>query len=71
MSGSKIIKGLEEAVAFVKAMSPEDYAAMIEAQSQSYARSLAPCEHGMVDFEQCSECRSTHHHANHRGGENG
>lgn len=57
MSGSKIIKGLEEAVAFVKAMSPEEYAAMIKAQSESYGRSLAPCEHGMVDFEQCPDCR--------------
>lgn len=70
MSDTKIIKGLEEAIAYVRTLSPEDYASMVAAQSLSYARSLAPCEHGMVDFEQCADCRATtHHHANHRGGE--
>jgi len=59
MSGAKIIKGLEEAVAFVKAMSQEEYAAMIEAQRKSWVRSLRPCEHGFRDFEQCDQCRST------------
>jgi hypothetical protein len=59
MVGAKIIiKGLEEAVAFVKAMSPEDHAAMIEAQRQSWVRGMAPCEHGVADWEDCGECRS-------------
>lgn len=41
----------------VAAMSPEERKAMIEAQAHSYARSLQPCEHGTVDFEQCNDCR--------------
>lgn len=34
-------------------MTPEEY----QAQRESYARSLTPCEHGVIDFEQCLECR--------------
>lgn len=42
----------------VAAMSPEEYAAMIEAQRQSFARAMAPCEHGVADFEDCAQCRA-------------
>lgn len=28
-----------------------------EAQRQSFARAMAPCEHGVPDFEQCPACR--------------
>jgi hypothetical protein len=31
--------------------------AMIDAQRQSWIRSMGPCEHGNRDFEQCGECR--------------
>lgn len=31
--------------------------AEIEAQAQSFARAMAPCEHGVADFEECPECR--------------
>lgn len=30
----------------------------IEAQRESWLRAMAPCEHGMADFEQCEECRN-------------
>jgi len=57
MSGTKIIDGLDQALATVKAMSAQDYAAMIEAQRQSWARAMAPCEHGVSDWEDCPACR--------------
>lgn len=53
-----LAKLIEQSKARVAAMTPEEYAAMIEAQAASYARSLLACEHGIVDFEQCDDCRS-------------
>ena len=50
-------KLLREAVAKVDAMTPEEYAAMIDAQRKSWARSMAPCEHGVRDWETCPDCR--------------
>lgn len=41
----------------VAAMSPVEYAAMIEAQRQSWVRAMAPCEHGIRDWEDCPDCR--------------
>lgn len=30
-----------------------------EAQRQSFVRAMTtPCEHGVLDFEQCAECRA-------------
>lgn len=35
--------------------------AEIEAQRQSFIRGMTtPCEHGVLDFEQCPECRARH-----------
>lgn len=52
---------LEKAKAQVEAMSPEEYEAMIQAQRESFVRGMmARCEHGLLDFEQCGECRSNH-----------
>lgn len=49
---------LERAQARVSAMTPEGYEAMIQAQRESFVRGMmARCEHGVLDFEQCSECR--------------
>lgn len=31
--------------------------AEIQAQRESWARGMAPCEHGVSDFETCSECQ--------------
>ena len=28
------------------------------AQRESWIRAMAPCEHGVADFEQCSQCRN-------------
>ena len=47
----------KEAQARFDALRPEQQRAHREAQAASYARSLAPCEHGVADFEQCPECR--------------
>lgn len=46
--------------AMVAAMSPAEYAAMIEAQRQSWVRAMAPCEHGISDWEDCPDCRHQH-----------
>jgi len=49
---------LDKAKARVAAMSPEEYAEMVEAQRRSLVRGmLARCEHGVLDFEQCPQCR--------------
>lgn len=56
-TSADLLRLLAEAKANVERMTPDQRAAMHEAQRQSYARSLAPCEHGKVDFEQCAECR--------------
>lgn len=31
--------------------------AEIQAQRESWARGMSPCEHGVSDFETCSKCR--------------
>jgi hypothetical protein len=50
---------LRRSVEAVKAMSPEERAAMHEAQRQSWVRAFTtPCEHGELDFEQCGDCRA-------------
>lgn len=55
-------KELDDAIAKAKAavakMSPQEYDAMMEEQKRSFARAFAPCEHGMLDFEQCEQCRA-------------
>lgn len=63
MSGEKIIRGLEEALAAAKAhvdaMTPEERETMREAQRKSWVRAMTTgCEHGVLDFEQCPDCRS-------------
>lgn len=48
---------IEQAKAKVAAMSPVELAAMHQAQRESFVRAMQPCEHGIVDFEQCPDCR--------------
>jgi hypothetical protein len=49
---------LEKSKNVVAAMSPEEYAAMMEAQRASFVRAMTtPCEHGVLDFETCPKCR--------------
>jgi hypothetical protein len=54
-----IEKLLKKAKDRVSKMSPEEYAAMMEAQKALFVRGMmVKCEHGVLDFEQCPECRS-------------
>lgn len=54
----KIDDLLKKAKERVAAMSPAEYAEMMEAQKRSFVRGMmARCEHGVLDFEQCPECR--------------
>lgn len=43
------------------AMPPEERAELErreqEAQRESWIRAMAPCEHGVLDFEDCADCR--------------
>lgn len=54
---------LGQAVAAVlryNAMGYEERAKMKAAQRASFIRSMTtPCEHGVLDFEQCGDCRAT------------
>lgn len=51
-------KLLADAKEAVSKMTPEQYAAMMEAQKASFVRGMmARCEHGALDFEQCPKCR--------------
>lgn len=55
--GSDIDKLIEESKARVAAMTPAERAEMQRRQAESYARSLKPCKHGKVDWEDCTACR--------------
>lgn len=39
------------------AMTPEQKAEHDRLQRESLARGMAPCEHGVLDFETCPDCR--------------
>lgn len=49
---------IDASKARVAAMAPEERAAMYQAQRESFARAMAPCEHGVSDWEECPQCRS-------------
>jgi hypothetical protein len=50
---------VEQAKAKLAAMSEEERQAMWQAQRESFVRGMTtPCEHGVLDFEQCPQCRS-------------
>lgn len=41
------------------AMTPEEQQRHWDAQRESFVRGMTtPCEHGMLDFEDCEQCRS-------------
>ena len=40
------------------ALTPEQQAEHRRQQRESWARSMAPCEHGIADWEDCPDCRT-------------
>jgi hypothetical protein len=46
------------AKAKVAAMSPAEREAMLAEQRRSFVRAMAPCEHGVLDWETCPDCRA-------------
>ena len=55
---------LDKAKARVEQMTDEERQRMFQEQRESFVRGMmARCEHGVLDFEQCGECR-----AKYRGG---
>ena len=56
---NELERAIAKAKARMEAMTPEETKAMWEAQRESWVRGMTtPCEHGELDFEQCSECRA-------------
>lgn len=51
---------LERAKQWHDTATPEEKAAMYEAQRQSWIRAMAPCEHGDPDWESCPDCMNRH-----------
>lgn len=52
-------RAVRDAKARLEAMSPEEQKAMWLAQRESWVRGMTtPCEHGVLDYEQCGECRA-------------
>lgn len=57
-ASAEILSLIDQAKARGAAMTTEEWEAMYDAQRESFARGMAtPCEHGVLDFEQCAECR--------------
>lgn len=62
MSELQFRRLFREAVRRYEAMTPEQRKAHDEAQRASFVRGMTtPCEHGVLDFEQCAECRTRPH----------
>ena len=58
-AGKPLDTVVAEAIKRFAALSPEEQAAMMAEQRQSWVRGMtARCEHGVVDFEQCPDCRA-------------
>lgn len=55
---NELDKLLEQAKQHMARMSPEERRKAYEEQKQSLVRAFTtPCEHGVLDFEQCPKCR--------------
>lgn len=61
---------LRRAKEIIDGMTPDQRAAMHEAQRASFLRGMRPCEHGIRDWETCPHCRAVAHRAREaQGGE--
>ena len=62
MMADEIRRMLEEIEARRAAMDPADRVALeaeeLAAQRESWVRAMGPCEHGVLDWEECTECRT-------------
>lgn len=59
--GESLNELLRKSKEAIERMTPEEFAAMIEAQRQSWVRAFGPesaCEHGALDWEQCPKCQA-------------
>lgn len=56
---------IDAAEARYQAMTPEQQEAMWKAQRESFVRGMAPCEHGIADFEDCPDCRAKYRSPSH------
>ncbi|MDQ3023029.1 MAG: hypothetical protein M3R04_01395 [bacterium] len=58
----KISAALAQIEVVRSAMAPADRAALEaqerQAQRESWIRGMAPCEHGVLDWETCDQCRA-------------
>lgn len=49
---------VKRATEWFDSLSPEEQAAHRAGQATSFARGMGPCEHGVLDFEACPDCRA-------------
>lgn len=57
--GKTLEQLFNEARQWVESATPAQLKAMRERQRESWVRAMTtPCEHGVLDFEQCAECRT-------------
>jgi hypothetical protein len=61
MSVESIRARMAEIEASRAALPPEERARLeadeLAAQRESWVRAMGPCEHGVLDFEECADCR--------------
>lgn len=57
MTKPDIYEKVKDAIDRFEAMTPEEQAAHRAEQAKSFERGMAPCEHGVFDWEYCPECR--------------
>lgn len=58
MNRDNMEEKVRRAVEAFERLSPEAQARHRQAQRESWARAMAPCEHGIADWEECEQCRA-------------
>jgi hypothetical protein len=59
MSEPTLYDRIQQAAEWHKNATPAERKAMMKAQRESFVRAMTtPCEHGVLDFEQCGDCRA-------------
>ena len=63
----KIMRMLAEIEARRALLSPKERERVereeLAAQRESWVRAMGPCEHGVLDWEECRQCREDSNHA--------
>lgn len=57
VTSPELLAALEESRIRYDAMTPEEKAEVDRKQRESWIRAFGPCDHGVLDFEECPQCR--------------